>query len=132
MTEPPVRPGLLAATSVQILRDLQLIFANRVELLLMEVKEEQPRLLQALVLGVAAGVGLLMAVLCLTALIVVLGWDYSPLLTLIIITVLYLAAGLLACRKLIALFENWHPLPATRDQLARDREGNRQMEKGNP
>ena len=129
MTEPPVKPGHLAATSVQILRDLQLIFANRVELLLLELKEEQPRLLQALVLGLAAGLGLLMAVLCLTAFIVVLGWDYSPLLTLVLITVLYLTAGLLACRKLITLFESRRPLAATRDQVARDHEGMLQIMK---
>lgn len=121
MIEPPVSPGHLASTSTQILRGLQLMFANRAELLLLELKEERPRLLQALLLGVVASVSLLMAVLSLTAFIVVLGWEYSPLLVLGIVSGLYLMAALLASRKLIALFENWHALQATRDQLARDR-----------
>ena len=128
MIESPA-PGQLVSTSQRILSGLHLMFAKRLELLLLERREEQPRLLQSLLLGLAAGLCLLMAVLCLTAFIVVLGWDFSPLLVLGIVTVIYALGGLLSCRKLMALVKNWHALPATRDQFAKDREGISQVMK---
>ena len=122
MIELPVTPGQLTSTSKRVLGGLHLMFANRLKLLLLEVREEQPRLLQSLLLGLAAGLCLLMAVLCLTAFIVVLGWDFSPVLVLGAVAAMYVLGGLFLCRKLRALFENWHALPATRDQFAKDRE----------
>ena len=122
MIEFPATPGQLASTSKRVLGGLHLMFANRLKLLLLEVREEQPRLLQSLLLGLAAGLCLLMAVLCLTAFIVVLGWDFSPVLVLGAVAAMYVLGGLFLCRKLRALFENWHALPATRDQFAKDRE----------
>ena len=129
MSEPPVSPGQLTATSKQILRRLHPVLANRVELLVWELKEERPRLLQALLLGLGAALCLMMAVLSLTAFVVVLGWDISPVLVLGIVTAAYLGGGLVLGRKLMALFEGWRAFTATRDQFAKDRDAIQQMMK---
>ena len=129
MTEPPVRLGQLRANSINILRRLQPMVANRLELMGLEMHEERPRLLQGLLLVLGTALCLLMGVVSLTVLLVVLGWNISPALVLGIISALYLGGGWFLSRKLMALFEDWHPLPATRDQFAKDRDGIRQIMK---
>jgi uncharacterized membrane protein YqjE len=129
MIEPPVSPGQLAATSKQLLRRLHPFLANRSELLVLELKEERPRVLRALLLGLGAALCLTMAVLTLTAFVVVLGWNISPVLVLGTVTAAYLAGGLVLGRKLMALFEGWRAFTATRDQFAKDCDSIQQMMK---
>jgi uncharacterized membrane protein YqjE len=122
MEESTVSFSQLAATSKHFVRRLATIGENRLELLAVEVQEEHERRLHAflLVLGVAA-FGLL-AGLTLTAAIVVWLWAWSQVAVLLILTVLYAAAGICLYRKLIGLLRNWQTLSATLDQLRKDRE----------
>jgi uncharacterized membrane protein YqjE len=111
----------LGTTAKQFVRRLATIGENRVELLTVEMQEERERLLHAflLALGVAA-FGLLTA-LTLTAAMVVLLWAWSPPATLLILTGLYGAAGIFLYRRLAALLRNWQTLPASLDQIRKDR-----------
>jgi uncharacterized membrane protein YqjE len=111
---------LAAAAKVLALR-LLTIGENRLELLTVEVQEERERLLHAflLALGVAA-IGLL-AGMTLTALIVVLFWNCSRWAALLTLTALYAAVGFFLYRKLAALLRDWQSLPASLDQLRKDR-----------
>ena len=120
MEESTVSFGQLAATSKTFARRLLTIGENRLELLAVEVQEERERLLHAflLVIGVAS-FGLL-AVLTLTAAIVVLLWDW-PVTVLLILTGLYAAAGICLYRRLIGVLRNWQTLSASLNQLRKDR-----------
>jgi uncharacterized membrane protein YqjE len=113
--------GQLAANSKDFARRLLTIGENRLELMMVEVQEERVRLLHAirLALGVAA-FGLLAGV-ALTGVVVVLFRDFSPVAVLLALTSLYGAAAVVLYRRLTVLLRDWQNLPATLDQLRKDR-----------
>ena len=111
----------LAATSRRFAQRLLTIGENRLELLTVEVQEERERLLRALLLALGAAVFGLLAAMTLTALVVVLLWDCSHWAALLTLAVLYGAAGICLYRRLTALLRNWQTLPASLDQLRKDR-----------
>ena len=111
----------LAATSKQFARRLLTIGENRIELLTVEVQEERERLLHALLLALGVAVFCLLAGLVFTATIVVLLWDWSHVAVLLTITIIYGAAGLWLYRRLTRLLRDWQTLPASLEQLRRDR-----------
>lgn len=94
---------------------------NRLELLTVEMQEERERLLRACLLALGAAAFGLVAVLALTAAIVIMLWDHSPAAVLLLLTVLYAAGGLCLSRRLNTLMRGWQTLPATLDQLRKDR-----------
>jgi uncharacterized membrane protein YqjE len=122
MEESTVGLGQLAASTKHFARGLLTIGENRLELLAVEVQEGRERLLQAvlLALGVAT-LGLLMGI-TLTAAIVVLFWAWSHVAVLLILTALYGAAGVYAWVRLNGLLQTWQTLPASLEQLRKDRE----------
>ena len=122
MEESTVTLGQLAASSKHFARGLLTIGENRLELLAVEVQEGRERLLHALLLamGVAA-FGLLMG-MTLTAAIVVLFWAWSHVAVLLILTALYGAGGVYAWWRLNGLLQTWQTLPASLEQLRKDRE----------
>ena len=111
----------LAASSKDFARRLMTIGENRLELFTVEVQEERERLLRALLLALGAAALGLLAGITLTALIVVLLWDSSHWAALLTLTVLYGAAGVCLYRRLTALLRDWQTLPASLDQLRKDR-----------
>ena len=113
--------GQLVELSKRLARRLLAIGENRFELLMVEVQEERERLLHAigLALGVAA-FGLL-AGIALTGAIVVLLWEISRVVALLVLTGLYGAAAVCLYRRLTRLLRDWQNLPATFDQLRKDR-----------
>ena len=113
--------GQLVELSKRLARRLLAIGENRFELLMVEVQEERERLLHAigLALGVAA-FGLL-AGMALTGAIVVLLWEISRVVALLVLTGLYGAAAVCLYRRLTRLLRDWQNLPATFDQLRKDR-----------
>ena len=121
MEPPPAKAGQLVETSKRFARRLLTIGENRFELLMVEVQEERERLLHAilLALGVAA-LGLLAGV-ALTGAIVVLLWELSRVAALLALTGLYGAAAVCLYRRLTRLLRDWQNLPATLDQLRKDR-----------
>jgi len=121
MEEPTASFPQLAASAKNFTRRLLTIGENRLELFTVEVQEERDRLLRALLLALGAAAFGLLAGITLTALVVVLFWDCSHWAALLILTVLYGAAGAFLCRRLARLLRDWQTLPASLDQLRKDR-----------
>jgi uncharacterized membrane protein YqjE len=111
----------LAATSKRFTRRLLTIGENRLELLMVEMQEERVRLLRAIVLALGVAAFGLLAGIALTGTIVVLFWDFSPLAMLVALTGLYGAGAVFLYRRLSVLLRDWQNLPATFDQLRKDR-----------
>ena len=110
----------LAAAWKACARRLLTIGENRLELLTVEVQEERERLLHAFLLALGVAAFGLLAGLTLTAAIVVLLWAW-PVAVLLTLAVLYGAAAICLCRRLARLLHDWETLPATLDQLRKDR-----------
>jgi uncharacterized membrane protein YqjE len=111
----------LATTSKQFLRRLATIGENRLELLTVEVQEERERLLHAFLLALSVAAFGLLAGLTLTAAVAALLWPYSPWAVLLTLTGLYAAAGVYLYRRLTGLLRDWQTLPASLDQIRKDR-----------
>ena len=111
----------LAAASRRFAERLLTIGENRLELLTVEVQEERERLLHAFLLALGVAAFGLLAGLTLTAAIVVLLGQYSPLAVLLTLTGLYGAAAVCLYRRLTLLLRDWQTLSATLDQLRKDR-----------
>jgi len=121
MEEPTASFRQLAAAWKNFARRLLTIGENRLQLFTVEVQEERERLLQASLLALGAAAFGLLAGMTLTALVVVLLWDCSHWAALLTLTGLYGAAGVGLYGRLTALLRNWQTLPASLDQLRKDR-----------
>jgi uncharacterized membrane protein YqjE len=111
----------LATTAKHLARRLLTIGENRLELLTVEVQEERERLLHAILLALGVAMFGLLAILTLTAAIVVLLWDHSPVAVLLTLTALYGFAGVCLSRRLTASLRAWQAFTASLDQLRKDR-----------
>jgi len=111
----------LVAAAKLFARRLLTVGENRLELLTVEVQEERERLLQAFLMALAVAAFGLLAGITLTALVVVLLWDFSHWAALLTLSVLYGAAGICLYRRLAVLLHDWQTLPASLDQLRKDR-----------
>jgi uncharacterized membrane protein YqjE len=113
--------GQLVELSKRLARRLLAIGENRFELLMVEVQEERERLLHAIVLALGVAAFGLLAGMALTGAIVVLLWEISRVVALLVLTGLYGAAAVCLYRRLTRLLRDWQNLPATFDQLRKDR-----------
>src|ERR1035438_2183326 len=111
----------LATTSKLFARRLLTIGETRLELLTVEVQEERVRLLRAILLALGVAAFGLLAGVALTGTIVVLFWDFSHVAVLLALAGLYGAAAVFLYRRLTVLLRDWKNLPATLDQLRKDR-----------
>ena len=121
MEQSRVNLGQLAATSKRFARRLLTIGENRFELLMVEVQEERERLMHAILLALGVAAFGLLAGIALSALVVVLFWDVSPVAVLLALTALHGTAAALFYWRLTVLLRNWQNLSATLDQLRKDR-----------
>jgi uncharacterized membrane protein YqjE len=111
----------LATTAKLFVRRLATIGENRLELLTLEVQEERERVLRAFLLGLGVAVFGLLAGLTLTAAIVVGLWAFSPLAVLLLLSGIYGAASVGLYWRLTGLLGNWQTLPASLEQIRKDR-----------
>ena len=102
-------------------RQLLVIAENRVELLMVDVHEERERLLRAILLALGVAVFGFLAGAALTVALVVMLWSLSPIAVLLILVLLFGAASVFLYRHLTILQRSWETLPATLDQLRKDR-----------
>ena len=119
--DPPSHAGHWVETSKRFARRLLTIAENRFELLLVEVQEERQRLLHAILLALGVAAFGLLAGVALTGSIVVLLWDLSPVAALLSLASLYGLTAVWLYHRLTLLLRNWQNLPATLDQLRKDR-----------
>jgi len=114
--------GGLFSTVTRIVKTLRETVENRIELFLLEAREDRLRLLDLLILA-AIGVALaMMTIIVATFTIVVLFWDSYRILTLVILTLAYGAAAAIVIANLRSKIKNWRSFQATFDQLQKDRE----------
>jgi uncharacterized membrane protein YqjE len=114
-------PDPRKASPKQFARQLLVVAENRLELLMVEVQEERERLLRAIVLALGVAVFSFLAGAALTVALVVLLWSLSPLAVLLTLTALYSATAIFLYGHFRTLQRNWETLPATLDQLRKDR-----------
>jgi len=121
MEPAPTHAGPIVERSKRFAARLLTLGENRLELLRVEVQEACERLLRAilLALGVAA-LGLLAGV-ALTGAIVVWLWELSRVAALLVLGGLYAGTAVCLFRRLTRILRDWQHLPATFDQLRKDR-----------
>jgi len=111
----------LSAATMRVGRQLLIILENRLELLGVEVQQERERIMQAILFSLGVAVFGLLAGMALTAAIVMALWAFSPIASLLIVALLHGLAGACLWRRLTRLLRDWQTLPATLDQLRKDR-----------
>ena len=116
-----IHAGKLVETSKRFARRLLTIGENRFQLLMVEVQEERERFLRAILLALGVAAFGLLAGVALTGAIVVLLWELSRVAALLVLTGLYGATVVWLYRRLSLLLHDWQNLPATFDQLRKDR-----------
>jgi uncharacterized membrane protein YqjE len=121
MEPAPTSAGQPVETSKRFARRLLTIGENRFELLMLEVQEERERFLHAILLALGVAAFGLLAGVALTGAIVVLLWELSRMAALLVLTGLYGATAVFLYRRLTLLLRDWQNLPATLDQLRKDR-----------
>jgi uncharacterized membrane protein YqjE len=112
----------LAGATKRLAQRALVICENRLELLMVEVQEERERLLRAIWLALSAVAFGVLSGVALTAVIAVAFWQQSPIIALLILTVLYAAAAAFLYARLSRLQRDWQTLATTLDQLRKDRE----------
>jgi uncharacterized membrane protein YqjE len=121
MEPSPANAGQLVESSKRFARRLLTIGEYRIELLMMEVQEERERLLYAILLALGVAAFGLLAGMALTGAIVVVLWEFSRVAALLVLTGLYGAAAVWLHQRLTLLLRDWQSLPATLEQLRKDR-----------
>jgi uncharacterized membrane protein YqjE len=120
MDSSPQGEGGLTATVTRVFQTLRETVATRVELFLLEAKEERLRLFSALLIAAAAVVLSLMALVMLTMTVVVVFWETHRVLVLIAITATYGLAAAAAIVNLRSRLKRWQAFSATLEQLKKD------------
>ena len=112
----------VTGASKRLAQRLFVIAENRLQLLMLEMQEERERVLLAIWLALGAAAFGLLAGVALTVAIAVALWNHSPLIAMVVLTIVYLLAALIFYWRLMQLQRNWHTLQATLEQLKKDRE----------
>lgn len=120
MDESPQDSGGLLATGRRILRLLGSLAHSRLDLLLVELKEERIRVLDALLLVVAGVVCAVMALVLFTFTLVVIFWEHSVL-VLVLLTLIYGVGATAAFLTVWDRLRHWNSFSATLEQFKKDR-----------
>ncbi len=108
--------------SKRLAQRVVVILENRLELLMVEVQQEREQILLAVWLALGAAVFGLLAGIALSVVIVIALWEHSPIAAMLVLTALYAIAAVIFYARLSRLQRAWQTLPATIDQLRKDRE----------
>jgi len=95
---------------------------NRFQLFLVEAQEEREHLMTTVWMALVAVGFCLLAGISVTLLVALAFWDHNPILALVILTVLYAGTAGALYSKLCRAQRDWKSLPATLEQLKKDRE----------
>jgi uncharacterized membrane protein YqjE len=112
----------LAGVSGQAAQRTFEIGANRVELLILELHEERERLVQSIQLALGAAALALLAGVTLTLGILILLWNYSPVMVMAVLTVVYGTGAAGLYMRVNRLQRDCQMFTATLDQLRKDRD----------
>jgi uncharacterized membrane protein YqjE len=117
-TEPS--PGLFSAVR-GLLNTALAGVENRIELFLVELREERYRVFEVLLLGCAAALLAFMALLTITVTLVVVFWDSARVQVLVVLSAFYSVAAIGILWRLKVLLRNWSSFSASLDELKKDR-----------
>ena len=120
MDNKPHDEGGILATLTRMLKTLRDVAGNRVELFLVEWREERLRLLDALLVLLVGTVCALMALLVITFAVVVIFWDTHRTLVLALIILAYAGGAATAFGLLRSRMRRWQAFAATLEQLKKD------------
>lgn len=112
----------LGGATQRIAQRMFVIVENRLQLLMVEAQEERERVLLAIWLALGAAAFGLLAGIALTIVIAVALWEHSPIIALLVLTLLYTGAAVFFYARLARLQRDWQMLPGTLEQLKKDRE----------
>ncbi len=121
MDETAINPPEAAGASKRFAQRLLATGGNRLELLMVEMQEEREHLLHTLLLGIGVAMLVLLASMAFSVAVVVLLWAVAPVLTLLALGLLYAGIAIFFYQRLVILQRNWESLPATLEQLRKDR-----------
>jgi uncharacterized membrane protein YqjE len=121
MDDPEHEPGGLLATGKRILRSVGDLAHNRLELFLVELKEERIRLFDALLLVALCLLCALMTLALVTFTIVMIFWDEHRVLVLVLLTLVYGAGAGASFWSLRNRLRHWQSFAATMEQIKKDR-----------
>ena len=113
-------PGIFASLG-RLLKTVFVIAQNRVELLLVELREERWRFFNALLLAGVVLILALMTLMAATITIVVVCVKADRLDLVIALVLLYLAGTIFSFWRLRARLKNWKPFSATLAELKKDK-----------
>jgi len=116
---PPTEGGVLS-TITRMFQTLRDVAGNRLELFLIELKEERARMFVALLLAAAGLVFALMTLAMITLTILVIFWDTHRLLVLMVVTAAYAVAATVAYVKLRSRLKRWQAYSATLEEFKKD------------
>ena len=122
MTNSVAKLGLVSIASKRLISRFLAIAENRLELLTVEVREEGERLLHAVMFALGLAVFALLGGVTLTIGVVVVFWEHSPWAGLLVLMALYVGGAAWMFGRLRRLLRDWETLPATLDQLKKDRQ----------
>ena len=120
MDNTPHAEGGPLSTLARMFKTLRDTAENRIELFLLEWREERLRLLDALLLLLLGTVCVLMALIMITFAIVVIFWSTHPVLVLVLLTLFYAAMAAVAFGMLHSRMRRWDAFAATLDQIKKD------------
>lgn len=121
MDETPDAEDGLLATVARMFKTLRAVAVNRVELFLVELKEERAQLFSALLLAAAGIVCASMTLILITFTVLVIFWDTHRLLALVLMVCVYAVAAVVAFVRLRCRLERWQAYSATLEQIKKDR-----------
>ena len=113
-------PGLFSSVK-RLLNTALAAVENRIELFLVELREERFRVFEILWLGVAAAALGFMALLTVTVTLVVIFWDSARVPVLVILSAVYSVAAIGVFFRLRVRLRNWSSFSATLTELKKDR-----------
>jgi len=113
-------PGLFSAVR-RLLNTALAGVENRIELFLVELREERFRIFEVLLLGCAAALLGFMALLTVTVTLVVVFWDSARVQVLVVLSAGYSVATIGILWRLKILLRNWSSFAATLNELKKDR-----------
>jgi len=120
MDQSPHAEGGLLSTLTRMLKTLRNVVDNRVELFLVEWREERLRLMELLLLLLTGTICALMALLMITLAVVVFFWDTHRLLVLTLIIVAYAGSAAVAFGMVRSRLRRWRAFAATLEQIKKD------------
>jgi uncharacterized membrane protein YqjE len=119
----PLQSGsYLTGISKRLVKSVLVAGENRFQLLMVELHEERERLLLAIWLAMGAAVFALLGGLAITLVIAIVLWNHSPVTAILVLAILYMGLAFSFYARLVRLQKEWQTLPATLDQLRKDRE----------